>query len=158
MKLNRAFLILGLLLMTAFFLQDVFNLRWNWLLELQSDEAYKRFSGLFLAAYIAEQWCLSLARIGEAQKRLRLIYKIHQEFGVFAPVFFYIHSMRIGYAYLCFLSLIFFSNILIGLLNPASLDIRNKKVSYYWMVSHVSLAVLTVILMFFHIFIVFYYE
>ena len=157
-KTNRAYFILGLVLLVAFFIQDVFDIRWQWLQQLQTDETYKRLSGLALATYLAEQWSLSLMRIWGLSKKARSNYKVHQQLGVLSPLFFYIHSVRIGYAYLFLLSLVYFSNATVGLFNPVFLGIRHKKFSFYWMIVHVSLSLLTVILMFFHIYIVFYYE
>ena len=158
MKISKIYFIWGLVLLVAFFIQDAFEIRWQWLQQLQTDETYKRLSGFILAIYLAEQWYLSLMRIWGQSKKARSNYKLHQQLGVLSPLFFYIHSVRIGYAYLFLLSLVYFSNATVGLFNPVFLEIRHRKFSFYWMIAHVSLSLLTVILMFFHIYIVFYYE
>ena len=158
MKSSKVYFIWGLVLLVAFFIQDAFEIRWQWLQQLQTDETYKRLSGLALATYLAEQWYLSLMRIWGLSKKARANYKVHQQLGVLSPLFFYIHSLRIGYAYLFLLGLVYFSNATVGLFNPVFLGIKHKKFSFSWMNVHVCLSLLTVILIFFHIYIVFYYE
>jgi len=55
--------IVGLVLLSAFFLQFFLKLEWNWLFELQQEEMYKRWSGLTLALFIVFQWVLTLTRV-----------------------------------------------------------------------------------------------
>ena len=59
---NNKSTVICLVLLLAFFIQYGLKLEWSWLLQLQQQEMYKRWSGLFLAIFILFQWLLSLTR------------------------------------------------------------------------------------------------
>lgn len=156
---NNKSTLVGLILLIAFFLQFFLKLEWDWLFQLQHEEMYKRWSGLGLAVFIAFQWLLTLTRtIKRLRKNAMTMQTIHKWLGALSPIFFYIHSMSLGYGYLLLLSYIFFSNTLLGYLN---LDvIKNSSDTFFkgWMIVHVALSILVTILMVFHITMVFYYK
>lgn len=155
---NKSTLI-GLAFLIAFFIQFFLKLEWQWLFQLQQEEMYKRWSGLGLAIFITFQWVLTLTRIvSKWRKYAMTMQNIHKWLGAFSPLFFYIHSMALGYGYLLLLSYIFFSNTLLGYLN---LDvIKNNSDSLFkgWMITHVALSIIVTVLMVFHITMVFYYK
>lgn len=151
--------IVGLVLLFAFFLQFFLKLEWNWLLLLQQEEMFKRWSGLFLALFIVFQWMLSLVRVIKKWRKYNTtIQAIHKWLGALSPLFFYIHSMGLGYGYLMLLGYIFLSNALLGYINLDVIKNKGDVVFKGWMISHVALSLVITILMFFHITMVFYYK
>ncbi|MGH8657898.1 MAG: hypothetical protein ACREV4_05310 [Gammaproteobacteria bacterium] len=149
---------LGVLLLLAFFAQDLFHLKWPWLAVLQTDETYKQVSGLVLVTFIGYQWYLSVLRAKGLSEEAARHYERHRWAGALAPLFFYLHSHQIGYAYLFLLSTIYFGNVVLGLLHPLILQTNNKHLFNGWMVTHVSIAVFLVTLASYHIFTAFYYS
>lgn len=151
--------VVGLILFVVFVLQLVLNLEWTWLLELQQQEMYKRWSGLVLALFIAFQWALSLVR---TRKRFRqyilTMQSIHKWAGAVSPVIFYIHTMSLGYGYLLLLSYIFFANTLLGYFNLDVIKNNSEALFKGWMIAHVALSLIITILMVFHVVMVFYYK
>ncbi|WP_299551277.1 hypothetical protein [Seonamhaeicola sp.] len=157
-KNNKSTLI-GLVFLIAYFFQYFLKLEWNWLFQWQQEELFKRWSGLALMMLITCQWMLTLSRvIKKFRKHAMAMQAIHKWLGAVSPLFFYIHSMGLGYGYLLLLSYIFFSNALLGYFN---LDvIRNNSDILFkgWMIVHVALSIIVTILMVFHITMVFYYK
>jgi sulfoxide reductase heme-binding subunit YedZ len=149
---------LGILLLLAFWVQDAFELRWNWLMEMQNNETFKQYTGLMLVMYIGHQWYLSLLRTQGQMQAARSHYQRHKQAGVWATLLFYFHSIQFGYAYLFLLSMVYFANVVLGLFNQETVGIRKKWFYNCWIVGHVSLSVLLVILISYHIFIAFSYE
>jgi len=152
------YLYLGALLLILFFAQDFFYIKWPWLVKQQMDLMYKQWSGLVLMIYVIAQWYLSMLRVLGQGRIAKYNYEIHKQLGVLAPLFFYAHSAKLGYAYLFWLSSVYFANVVVGLLNQEVIPARKKWFSYYWMILHVTLAVLITILMVYHVFISFYYQ
>lgn len=155
---KQRYFYIGLIFLLAYLLQDILNLHWHWLMNLQTGESFKRWSGLLLAMYIGSQWALSAFRITRKGKAAKWSYTFHNQAGAAAPFFFYTHAMELGYAYLFVLSLVYYSNMVVGLFNPTVLNNRNASFAFYWMIVHVTLSVLVVVFAIYHIFIVFYYQ
>lgn len=159
MKTLFSYTTIGAILLTLYLFQEILDIRWPFMEELQANESYKRWSGFALAIFILLQWSLTLARVVKKwNEKSQTINTIHKWLGAISPVFFYVHASHFGFAYLFFLSICFFSNSLIGLLNT---DTIKQKADWYlqgWMISHVALSMLISFLMIYHIFIVFYYE
>ncbi len=155
---SKNYFYLGILLLALFFVQDVFQIRWQWLQELQRDETYKRWSGLVLAIYVTGQWCLSALRMRDETRASRRMYSIHYRMGALAPLFLYIHSVQLGHAYQLALTSVYFANAFVGLFNQEFWNITSRLFQYYWMIVHVTLSVLVVILMVYHLFIALYYK
>ncbi|MCI0734368.1 MAG: hypothetical protein L0Y38_11190 [Methylococcaceae bacterium] len=152
----RGYTVLGLLLLAAYLVQDIFALKWPWLAGMQTDENFKRLTGFLLAGYILHQWSLSLDRMKGPGSETKL--SRHMAWGAWAPLVFYIHSHQIGYAYLFLLSSVFLANVTIGLLNHEVVGIHKKWYLVGWMVAHVSLSVMLVLLAGYHGFMAFYYQ
>lgn len=157
MKLG--YLYIGLVLFVLYIMQEVLNLRIEYLETLQLEEVYKRWSGLALFLYIAIQWSLTLFRVKKSwEHNAPLIMEVHKWMGAISPLVFYFHSMELGYAYLTILSITFFVNVLIGFVN---LDVIKSKSYWYfqtWMITHVALSLTISFLAIYHIWIVFYYN
>lgn len=153
------FLITGGVLFLLFVLQELMGWKWEYLEALQHDQMYRRWSGLVLSLIILFQWSLSLVRTRPKWESLSLkFYNIHNWVGAFTPLLFYIHSTELGFAYLFVLSITFFGNFLLGLINLDVLKSRSPIVFQSWMILHVACSLFITFLTFYHIWIVFYYE
>lgn len=149
----------GITLLVLYVLQDIFNWRWEWLYNLQLNESYKRWSGVFLMTFILFQWLLTLTRIIPRFKKISFqLTSYHKKIGALSPLFFYVHAMEFGYRYLFMLSIIFFTNMLLGIVNLDIIKSHKNWVFQSWMILHVALSVIITAIMFFHIGVVFYYE
>jgi len=159
---GKAYIFLGLLLCIAFFMQNIFQLKFEWFEVLQQGEQYKRWTGWLFAGYIGYQWFLPLLRLlGRTQEHITIQhYHLHKLAGVLAPVVFYIHSTKFGYAYVCMLSMMYFANSLLGYLNKDIIadTAQQQRYGFYWMIGHVSASVLTLVLVLYHMYIVYAYQ
>lgn len=155
---DNAYAGVGVALVLAFAGQSLLGLEWEWLSQRQREPAYRRWSGLVLALYIAAQWLLTSLRVRQKWREAKKAYGYHKYLGVLAPVFFYAHSQRFGYAYLLLLSSVFFSTVVVGILNQELLPVRRKWFGDAWMLFHVGCSILLVLLAGFHVFISFYYS
>ncbi len=155
---SKGYFCLGLLLLTAFALQEFVNLNWPWLAKLQADTIYKQFSGFILVGFFIHQWRCSLLRNrGLPQKAARSLNQ-HKLLGALAPMFFYVHAQHIGYAYLQALSLIYFTIFITGLCNVEITHIYKHWFHTIWIIVHVGLATGLVFLIGYHIFISYAYQ
>ncbi|MDO6758844.1 hypothetical protein Q4566_01425 [Tamlana sp. 2_MG-2023] len=120
---------------------------------------YKRWSGLVLALFICFQWMLTLTRtVVKWRKHAMTMQIIHKWLGAISPLFFYFHSLALGYGYLLLLSYVFFSNTLLGYLNLDVIKSRSDAWFKGWMITHVALSMMVSILLLFHVVMVFYYK
>jgi len=154
-----AFLLTGGILFLLFILQAVLGWTWADLNELQDQQLYRRWSGLGLSLVILFQWTLSLVRTRPKWEHLSLpFYNIHNWMGALTPLLFYIHSTKLGFAYLLILSLTFFGNFLLGMVNLDVLKSKSKIVFQGWMILHVACSFFITGLTIYHIWVVFYYK
>jgi len=150
---------IGLLLLFLYFIQYFLKLEWSWLLNLQQDQMFRRWSGLALALFIAFQWVLTFTRvIPKWRKHSIKMNTIHKWIGALSPIIFYVHGMQLGYGYLLVLTIIFFTNSLLGYINLDLIKSTSNLLFKGWMILHVSFSMIITILMFFHIAMVFYYK
>ncbi|MBQ4821070.1 hypothetical protein J8M14_13445 [Aquimarina sp. MMG016] len=159
MKKSVSFVLVGSILFLAYILQYILNIRWNTLYDLQLDENYKRWSGVFVSAFIIFQWALTIIRISKKLRKYALQFTyIHKWIGILSPVFFYLHAMKFGYGYLALLSYIFFINMILGTINLDIIKSTKNWIFQSWMITHVALSFVITFLVLFHIGVVFYYE
>lgn len=159
MTINNKPTIIGLVLLCLYIIQFVFKLEWHWLLNLQQDEIYKRWSGLALALLITFQWLLTLTGvIKKLRKHALKMTASHKWLGALSPLFFYAHSMSMGYGYLLLLSYLFLSNAFLGYINLDVIKNKSDWIFKSWMIVHVACSIVITILMFLHIGFVFYYK
>lgn len=157
-KSNKSTL-LGLLLLTAYFLQFFLKLEWNWLFQLQQEEIYKRWSGVLLALFILFQWLLTFTRVIKKWRKYNItMQSLHKWIGAVSPLFFYIHSIQLGYGYLMLMSYVFLFNTLLGYINLDVLKSNNDFLFKGWMMAHVALSIIITFLLVFHVNTVFYYK
>lgn len=156
---STSLLYLGITLFTLYILQYALGLKWEWLYQLQLDESYKRWSGLFISIFIVFQWILTIVRVS---KKLRVhvlkFTTLHKWIGVISPIFFYFHALEFGYGYLALLSYIFFINMLLGTINLDVIKSQKNWIFQSWMITHVAFSIVITFLMIFHVGVVFYYK
>ena len=150
--------ILGYILLAAYLVQLIFPFQWEPLYSLQQDEMYKRWSGLGLLVFIAIQWILTLYRIRKKGETSSSMLDLHKWMGALSPVVFYIHTMSFGAQYLLILSITFFFNFFLGLLNVAVIKSMNQTLYKWWYMTHIFCSLIITLFSFYHIWIVFYYE
>lgn len=159
MKNQKAITIIGLVLFCSYVLQDILALKITPLEQLQSQEMFKRWSGLAVALFIAFQWFLTFTRIiPKLRKHSLKLTEIHKWIGAFSPILFYIHATTYGYGYLALLSYVFFTNMLLGAINLDIIKSQKEWIFKGWMIAHVSLSMLITAILFLHIGTVFYYK
>lgn len=155
---NHIYLIVGTFLLALYFTQLNLNLRWVWLDSLQGSEIYQQITGFILLAYVIMQGRLGVQRLTKPNIPFRYLLANHKMIGVFGPALFYIHSMDVGFAYQVVLTFVFLGNSLLGYLSPQAIKLRKKWYALSWTILHIGLAILTLVLMLFHIFVVYYYS
>ena len=155
---NMTYLLLGMGLLSLYAAQLMLELRWEWLAQLQAGEIYRQFTGYLLLSYVLLQARLGIKRVRNQTTALRKEFDMHKIQGVFGPVVFYIHSVEVGYAYQLLLAFVFLGNCIIGYFSPHALQWRNKVYLLSWTITHISLAILTLVLMIFHIYVVYQYS
>lgn len=157
---GRGYFYLGLGLVAAFLLQDIFQLKMEWLESLQAGENFRRWTGVALTLYLAGQFILPAMRLRGDIKASARHYHLHKIQGAFAPLVYFIHATSVGYAYLLFLSVVYFANFILGLFNQEIITTPAFKLryQYYWLISHILLSVLTIALLLAHIYLVFAYQ
>ena len=156
---NKIYLILGTALFILFLAQDILDIRWTWLYEAQADQMFKRWTGLALSIFILLQWVLTLVKtINNWSTQIPLFTKIHKWSGAVSPLIYYIHSMEFGYAYLFFLSVSYFLNFGLGLLNTDLIKSKSQLYFQGWMIAHVMCSLIISFVMLFHVYVVFYYK
>ena len=137
---SKGYFCLGLLLVTAFTVQELGNFTWPWLAELQSDDVYKQLSGFVLVAYLARQWRCSLLRNRGLMQQAAKLLNRHKLLGAMAPLFFFAHAQHTGFAYTQILSLAYFGIFLTGNFNVEITGIRKDWFRKLWITLHVGLA------------------
>lgn len=159
MKNQKIITIIGLVLFCGYLLQNILELKIGALEKLQTQEMFKRWTGLALALFIVFQWVLTFTRIIPKLRKKSLIFtEIHKWIGAFSPLLFFIHTTSFGYGYLALLSYIFLSNMLLGTINLDVIKSQKEWVFKSWMIVHVSFSMLITGIMFLHIGTVFYYK
>ena len=150
---------IGCTLMVLYVLQDLLDIKWEYLENWQNDESYKKNTGLIFGGYILLQWSLTFVKVVPRLSDFTHIFTIiHKWMGALAPLVFYMHAMRFGYAYLFFLSVLFFANMALAMLNTDEIKLKANWYFQTWMIAHVSISLLVTTLMVYHGFIAYYYK
>ncbi len=157
---ENKYIAVGLFLFSAYLLQHMLEWHWDTLLMLQKQEWYRLSSGIALLLLILFQWYFSRIKANpkiSAEKSLHH-QNLHKWIGALSPVIFYLHAAAPGYAYLLVLSILFFSNLLLGLFNYEVVPFKKQWFFKGWMILHVCLSCLITSLILVHIAMVMYYE
>lgn len=151
---------LGLLLLVAYLAQHLFEWRLPALEALQADQAYKRWTGALLLAFVASQWLLPGLRLAGRLRTAARVYRWHRYLGALAPLFLWLHASRPGVAYLALLAGIYLTNTAVGLCDKTLVRDSQRRLRYFrvWLVPHIVLACATVALALIHLYIVFAYQ
>lgn len=150
---------IGIFLLVAYIVQFIFDLKWEWLYNLQLNELYKRWSGVSVLIFIIFQWALTITRVSKRLRKYALKFTSwHKWIGAFSPLLFYFHAMEFGFAYLALLSYLFFANMLLGVVNLDIIKSQKEWVFQSWMIAHVAFSVIISFISIFHIGVVFYYK
>lgn len=156
---NTTSSIIGLFLFAVYILQEILDLKLNFLESLQVQENYKRWSGLAVGLFILFQWLLTFSRvIPKFRKNSNGINNLHRWIGVLSPLLLFFHSTQFGFGYLALFSYLFLGNMLLGTLNIDFIKSTKDWFFKAWMIVHVALSVTITFLLFFHIGVVFYYK
>jgi hypothetical protein len=142
---------LGLTLLVAWLVQAAVPIQWAWLETLQGDQSYKLLTGLVLMAYLGHQWYLSILRILKRHKTAKDNFAVHKLLGALAPLVFFFHSTKVGYAYLALLTTVYLGNCAVGLFNQESVRIKKTWFTNGWMFLHVGLSLMTMVLATYHL-------
>jgi ferredoxin-NADP reductase len=153
---SKKYAYIAILLFLAFFAQELFNWKLSGLEALQDNENYKIYSGLGLVVYIVSQFVMAYNRKCETPHVPASRYRQHKLRGAFAPLVFFIHSTQLGGAYLLLLSSVYFANFLVGIFNHEHIKQAAQRIRYFklWLPIHISLSLLLLSLVGFHIYIV----
>jgi hypothetical protein len=145
--------VVGAVLLAAYLLQAALGLEWPWLAARQGERTFKLCTGALLLAYLAHQWWLAVGRANGWARAAKRSYRAHKLLGAAAPLFLYLHSLRVGYGYLVVLSTVFLANVGLGLVSPDLFRRKPKWFTVPWMITHVGLAVVLAALALFHLWI-----
>ncbi|WP_010523428.1 hypothetical protein [Aquimarina agarivorans] len=160
MKRVFSFFNIGIFLFVLYIVQYFLPVKWMWLYELQEhNQMYKRWSGLAVFLLIVFQWVLTISRVWKRLWKYSVkLTTIHKWIGAFSPILFYVHVMEFGYGYLALLSYLFFTNMLLGVVNLDIIKSKKNWVFQSWMITHVAFSIIITFVSLFHIGVVFYYE
>lgn len=154
---NKPILITGYILIIMYILQYILNVNWEIINKLQGDNVYKKWSGFILLLFILFQWVLTFIRaiFKPSNQKKHLFLELHKWIGAISPLIFYLHSVKPGHALLLFLTIIFFTNSIIGLLNAKNDLLKKKWVYNVYLSSHIILSISVLTLSIIHIWVVF---
>ena len=155
-----AVIAIGLILLVAYLAQAALGFHWPWLEVLQTEETYRRWSGAVLSLYILAQWVLPLRRHQGDPIVLARAITVHRALGAVAPLVFYAHSTRFGYAMLLALSVAYLGNVVVGLFDKTWIRDSAARARYarLWLVPHILLSCMVAGLTLVHIWVVFAYQ
>jgi sulfoxide reductase heme-binding subunit YedZ len=149
--------VVGMILWWLFVEQWWLGVDWPTVRSWQSQFVYKVTTGAGLGFFIAFQWLFAVCRMSGATRAAKALYPWHQTVGALAPALLFLHSTRLGFGYLVFLTGVYLANNLLGLVSPSAFH-RLKPFLAAWTVAHVALSVLVVALTGYHAWTALYYE
>jgi methionine sulfoxide reductase heme-binding subunit len=160
MQLKNNYVWVGFAFLGLFLSQYLFGWQWTTLQRWQTNGMYKAITGFLLAAYIGFQWLLYFFRkqSHRTHDQKRQAYQLHKWVGAFSPLLFLMHSVKLGYAYLLILSILYFANFVLGLMNVEAIAARSKWYLQVWLVAHLTFSTLIVFLTVHHIWVSFYFH
>jgi len=154
----KPYTLLGVTLLGLFFLQYGYGIKFHWLAHWQHVTLYKQLTGFMLVGYLLLQWQLGMRKMRNKTSRLTRVHHLHKWQGALAPMIYYIHSMELGYAYQLLLSGVYFGNVVVGLFNPEMLNRLPRGYRTGWLIAHIGLAVLTLALVLYHVYVTYWYS
>ena len=146
----------GLGLLIAYVVQAAIGVPWPILEDLQAEEQFRIWSGAVAAGFVALQWTHPMLRTA-GSTRLRIFFnKVHRWLGSAVILAFFVHSTHPGVGYLSLVSVCVLLGLSMGmgqiLAEPGSV------MSRLLLIGHVTLSVLLVGVLLFHVWVVFAYS
>lgn len=126
------------------------------LASLRASDVFRLLSGGALAALVAHQWLLYLAR-RRGWVTSRYLLRSHLVVGAVAPAMLMVHAPGPGYGFLFLLWTLFVMDLAIGLVPPASLA-RLRPLRSLWLSAHIVVSVVLPFLIAYHGWVVLYYH
>jgi methionine sulfoxide reductase heme-binding subunit len=160
MPFKNNYIWVGYVLLGIFVLQYILGWQCAVLQRWQMNATYKAITGFLLALYIGFQWLLYFFRkqTHRNNEQKRKMYQLHKWVGAWSPLFFGVHSVKLGYAYLLILSILYFANFLLGLMNVEAIAAKSKWYLQVWLVAHLTFSTLIVCLTVHHVWVSFYFH
>ena len=158
-SVNRLYLIIGPGLIVCYALQYAFYRESQALVAIQNDGTYKVVTGVLLLLLILLQWGLTFARVTKlTSAQCEMTLSFHKWSGAISPLLLYIHSIKLGNGYLAILTLTFIANLVLGFLNIGKNKSIHTRYFQTWVLLHSVFSVVVLVLTFFHIWVVLYFE
>lgn len=152
-------LLFGIALIIFYFLQSQTLVASNINATLQSDSVYRQVTGFLLFAVFLQQWLLASAgKQKTTTKTITTVRRRHEHAAYLLPILLLVHSTSLGYGYQTVLVTLFLITVISGLLHPRRMNIKNPAYYRTWHVAHVSFASGLLLLLIFHIYIVYSYH
>jgi len=157
-KLVSSYYLIGMSLLALYLVQQQMGVTLELLNELQNNFDYKQISGYLFVLYLVYQWKLSRVRQGGTAIDKKSALRNHKYSGMLAPLFLFLHTTEIGTGYLGILSVVFLVTVFTGLINYENISLRHKSYLYSWLITHITAATLTSVLILFHVYVVYNYS
>lgn len=151
---------IGLLLFGMFVLQTSLNLHLPSLWWMQKVDIFRYLTGFIFLSYIAYQWKLTKIKsqtVKASGLTLRTALQNHKFWGLLGPLFFYLHTPKMGHSYLFVLSCSFFAVYILGLFHERIVKLRKPRLTQISLIGHIGISTAMVALIVYHIFIVLYF-
>jgi hypothetical protein len=126
--------------------------------ELQRDASYRVVTGLMLGLLVGAQWVLAYLRSSKRYVQATSHLPTHRWMGALLPALVFVHSERVGHAYLAMLSVIVLLLVTTGVAHPQHLPFRSKLWTRAWMPLHIVLSAAVVALIVVHVVVVTLYH
>lgn len=151
---------IGITLLGLYTLQYFYPIEFSFLENLQNNSMYRHWSGLVLFLLILHQWLLPIYRVVYDMQGETLEKKInfHNWVGVTSPLVFFLHSTKPDYGLLLILTVLFFLNLLFGLLNFIKTKKKHIRLFRFGIAMHILLSAAILLISLLHIWLVFYYN
>jgi len=154
----KRYLIVGIFLIGLYVFQYLSDIQWLVMSHMQDDLMYKQLSGCIVLLLLLYQWQLARSRNFNKGLNKCSVLKNHKWVGAILPLPFFFHAMQPGYGYLYFLTISFLACITLGLFNVETVKVRNKTCLFIWTLLHILFAVISLLLVVFHIYVVYAYS
>lgn len=148
-------LLYGIGVIIFYFLQSQTIVATNINDALQSGTIYRQVTGFLLFAVFLQQWLLAGSRNQQNATKVR---RRHEHAGYVLPMLLLVHSTSLGYGYQTVLVTLFLVTVFSGLVHPKRMKVKGATYYKIWHVVHVSFASGLLLLLLFHIYIVYSYH
>jgi len=145
----------GIVLLSLYTLQAAIGVDWGPLTTLQTQQAFRKWSGAALTLLIAAQWVHPMLRLTRPTRRSALS-TWHRWLGSGVVVAFFVHTTHPGPGYLALLHYTLWTSLAAGMAQTVSP--AGQRASLVLLTVHILASVLLLALLSFHIWVVFAYS